>query len=117
VAWTTEFYLEDDGTSPVEEFLDSLDLKTRARFRWSMEQLRLRNVQAREPLVRHLEGDLWELREESRTDIYRIVYFFFTGRRIIFLHGFQKKTPKTPSAELGIARRRYARFMGRNKRV
>ncbi|GFP35879.1 hypothetical protein HKBW3S43_01666 [Candidatus Hakubella thermalkaliphila] len=51
------FYLEDDGTSPVEEFLDNLDLKTRARFCWSMEQLRLRNVQVREPLVRHLGGD------------------------------------------------------------
>ncbi|GFP40291.1 type II toxin-antitoxin system RelE/ParE family toxin [Candidatus Hakubella thermalkaliphila] len=68
--WTNEFYLEDDGTSPVEEFLGSLDLKTRARFCWSMEQLRLRNVQAQEPLVRHLEGELWELREESRTNIY-----------------------------------------------
>ncbi len=105
--WTIEFYLEDDSTSPVEEFLDGLDLKTRARFRWSMEQLRVRNVQAREPLVRHLEDDLWELREESRTNIYRVIYFFFTGRRIVFLHGFQKKTEKTPHQELESARRRY----------
>ena len=56
--WTTEFYLEDDGDSPVEGFLDSLDVKTRARFRWSMEELKRRNVQARAPLARHLEGDL-----------------------------------------------------------
>lgn len=86
--WTTEFFVASDDSSPVEEFLDRLDMKTRARFRWSMEQLRVRNVQAREPLVRHLEGELWELREESRTNIYRVIYFFFTGRRIIFLHGF-----------------------------
>lgn len=52
--WTVEPYLEDNGASPVEEFLDGLDLKTRARFRWSIEQLRVRNVQAREPLVRHV---------------------------------------------------------------
>ena len=77
--WMTEFYLADDGTSPVEEFLDSLDLKTRARFYWSMQQLRIRNVQAREPLARHLEGNLWELREESMTNIYRVIYFFFLG--------------------------------------
>lgn len=114
--WTTEFYLESSGGSPVEEFLDQLDLKTRARFRWSMEQLRVRNVQAREPLVRHLEGDLWELREESSTNIYRIVYFFFTGRRIIFLHGFQKKSQKTPSRELETARRRYKDFLDREGR-
>jgi phage-related protein len=114
--WTTENYIEPSGRCPVEEFLDSLDLKTRARFRWSMEQLRVRNVQAREPLARHLEGDLWELREESRTSIYRIIYFFFTGRRIIFLHGFQKKSPRTPSRELELARRRYKDFLDREGR-
>lgn len=114
--WTTEFYLEANGTSPVEEFLDRVDLKTRARFRWSMEQLRVRNVQARELLVRHLAGDLWELREESQTNIYRVVYFFFTGRRIVFLHGFQKKTQKTPRKELEVAKRRHIEFVERQKR-
>jgi len=113
--WTTEFYTEGDGTSPIEAFLDSLDLKTRARFRWSMEQLRVRNLQARAPLARHLEGDLWELREESQTNIYRIIYFFFTGRRIVFLHGFQKKTQKTPANELAMARKRYAAFKAREE--
>lgn len=109
--WRTEFYLAEDGSSPVEEFLYSLDEKTRARFRWSMEQLRVRNVHAREPLVRHLEADLWELREESRTNIYRIIYFFFTGRRIVFLHGFQKKSQKTPRRELETAKLRHQAFL------
>ena len=36
----------------------------------------------------------------------RLIYFFFTGRRIIFLHGFQKKTQRTPRREIEIARRR-----------
>ncbi len=114
--WTLEFYLEANGANPVTEFLDRLDGKTRARFRWSMEQLRLRNVQARYPLVRHLEGDLWELREESQTNIYRIVYFFFTGRRIVFLHGFQKKTQRTPRRELELAQQRHREFLARKGR-
>jgi phage-related protein len=109
--WTTEFYRDEQGGNPVEAFLDRLDLKTRARFRWSMEQLRLRNVQAREPLVRQLERDLWELREASSTNIYRVIYFFFTGRRIIFLHGFQKQTQRTPSGEIELARRRQQAFL------
>ena len=104
--WTVVFYANEQGDEPVREFLNSLDLKTKARFDWSIEQLQMRNVRAREPLVRQLEGRLWELREESTTNIYRLIYFFFTGRRIIFLHGFQKKTQRTPRREIEVARRR-----------
>ena len=111
--WTTEFYRTEQGACPVEAFLHSLDVKTRARFRWSMEQLRVRNVRAREPLVRHLDGDLWELREESSTNIYRVIYFFFTDRRIVFLHGFQKKTQRTPPREIETTQRCYDDFVDR----
>lgn len=76
-----------------------------------MEQLRARNVQARYPLIRHIGGDLWELREESQTNIFRILYVFYTGRRIVFLHGFAKKSQKTPPREIEIARRRYQDFL------
>jgi phage-related protein len=109
--WTIVFYTADDGSSPVQEFLTSLDIKTQARFAWSIEQLRVRNVMAREPLVRHLEDKLWELREESSTNIYRLIYFFFSGQRIVFLHGFQKKTQKTPHREIEIALQRLDNFM------
>ena len=54
--WTVVFYREENGRSPVREFLMSLDMKTKACFNWSIEQLRIRNVRAQEPLVRHLEG-------------------------------------------------------------
>jgi phage-related protein len=108
--WTVVFYLEDDGSSPVEDFLTGLDPRTPRRFLWSIEQLRVRNVQAREPLARHLDGKIWELREESQTNIYRLLYFFFTGRQIVFLHGFQKKTHKTPRGEIQLAQRRLDHF-------
>ena len=104
--WSVVFYIEESGKSPVREFLVSLDARTQARFLASIEQLRVRNVSAQEPLVRHLEDKLWELREESRGNIYRLLYFFFSGRRIVFLHGFQKKTQKTPRREIEIAGRR-----------
>ena len=111
--WTTEFFVERSGKSPVEDFLAALDVDTRTRFEWSFSELRRRNVLAREPLVRHLEGRLWELREESRGNIYRVVYFFFTGRRIVMVHGFQKKSRRTPPGELAVARRRYNDFIQR----
>lgn len=111
--WTIVFYVDAAGKEPVAEFLGSLDLKTQARFDWSIEQLRVRNVQAREPLVRHLEGKIWELRRESDTNIYRLLYATLSGRRILFLHSFQKKTQKTPRGEIEIAQRRLDDFVRR----
>ena len=113
--WTVVFYREENGRSPIREFLLTLDVKTKARFKWSIEQLRIRNVRAQEPLVRHLEGKLWELREESSTNIYRLLYFFFSGRRIVFLHGFQKKSQKTPRHEIEIALQRLDSFTKRQR--
>lgn len=111
--WSVVFYVDEDGNEPVKEFLKSLDIKTQARFDWSIEQLKIRNITAKEPLVRHLEGKIWELREESSTNIYRLLYFFFTGRQIVFLHGFQKKTPKTPQGEIDTALKRMKDFTKR----
>lgn len=108
--WTVEYYVDDTGQSPVGEFIRSLDNKTFSRFEWSLEQLRIRNTQAREPLVRHITGKIWELREESNTNIYRLLYFFASGHRIILLHGFAKKKQKLPGKELEVAKRRLARF-------
>lgn len=113
--WTTEFYRTEVGASPVDEFLKSLDDKTQARFIWSIEQLRILNVHAREPLVKHLEGKLWELRRTSDGNIYRLLYFFITGRKIVFVHGFQKKTQKTPQGEIEIARKRMDEYIKRRR--
>ncbi len=112
-AWTIVFYTDQHGASPVEDFLRGLDAKTRTRFAWSMEQLQLRNVSANEPLVKHLDGKIWELRRASDGNIDRLLYFFFTGRNIVFVHGFQKKTQKTPRREIDIAVRRMEEFIKR----
>jgi phage-related protein len=111
--WTIVYYTDEQGGSPIEEFLDGLDNRTRARFLWSIEQLRIRNVHASEPLVKHLEGKLWELRRASDGNIYRLLYCFFTGRLIVFVHGFQKKTDKTPRREIEIAQKRMEDFIRR----
>lgn len=111
--WHIVFFLDTQGDSPVEEFLNRLDVKTRARFVWSFEQLRVRNVHATEPLVRRVRGKLWELRRTSDGNIYRVLYFFFTGRQIVLLHGFHKKTDKTPHVEIEIAQKRMEDFLAR----
>jgi phage-related protein len=57
------------------------------------------------PTVRPLGGGLHELRSTAATGEYRVL-FCVAGRTLYALHGFQKKTQKTPPTELETARRR-----------
>ena len=111
--WSIVFYTDARGNQPLLDFLSNLDLRTQARFDWSLEQLQLRNIRAREPLVRHLEGRVWELRRKSSTNIYRLLYAVLSRRRILLLHGFQKKTQTTPRREIVTAIRRLEEFIAR----
>jgi len=46
---------------------------------------------------------LFEIRVESGSNIYRVFCFFDEGNLIILINGFQKKTQKTPRAEIELA--------------
>jgi phage-related protein len=56
--------------------------------------------------VRHLEGNLWELRMTGRDGISRAVYVTASGQRVVVVRAFVKKTQKTPPREIEIARQR-----------
>ncbi len=62
--------------------------------------------QVREPYVKHLEDRLWEMRLSGPSTIARAIYVTASGRRIVVLHAFVKKTEKTPRRALEIARAR-----------
>ena len=75
--FTVEFYEKENGEKPCLLFLNTLEVKLRAKaFR-----------------------DL-KLLEEKGTNIIRNLYFFFVGNKIIVTHGFRKKTQKTPPGEI-----------------
>lgn len=56
--------------------------------------------------VRHLEDKLWELRITGRDGISRAIYVTASGRRMVILRIFIKKTQKTPPREIELARER-----------
>jgi phage-related protein len=56
--------------------------------------------------VKHLEDKLWELRITGRDGISRAIYVTATGRRMVILRVFIKKTQKTPPREIELARER-----------
>ncbi|MCL2309838.1 MAG: type II toxin-antitoxin system RelE/ParE family toxin [Proteobacteria bacterium] len=58
------------------------------------------------PLVRHLQGDLWEIRSNLGNRIARVI-FAVEGDTMYLLHGFIKATQKTQPADLALAQRRW----------
>ncbi len=60
----------------------------------------------REPYVKHLEGPVWEMRLKGRDGIARAAYVTATGRRVVVVHVFRKKTQKAPRREIELALRR-----------
>lgn len=99
------FFHNPSGREPVREWLKELDKADRAvigediklvQFRWPLGM----------PLVRKLEADLWEVRSHLRDG--RIARVFFTVHRtqMVLLHGFIKKSQKTPSDEMALAQGR-----------
>ena len=56
--------------------------------------------------VKHLEDKLWELRISGRDGIARAIYVTATGKRVVIVRAFVKKTQKTPGHELELARQR-----------
>lgn len=57
------------------------------------------------PLVKKLESDLWEVRSSLPGGIARTFFTVWEGFMVL-LHGFIKKTQKTPLDELALARKR-----------
>jgi phage-related protein len=60
----------------------------------------------KEPYVKHLEGPLWEVRLKAPDGIARAIYITATGRRVVVIRVFAKKTEKTPRREIELALRR-----------
>ena len=110
------FYDRPDGKEPAKEFLLSLDKKMRAKMLRTVELLSRNGYALREPLSKPLgDGIFDELRAQVGSDISRVLYFFFIGRKIILTNGFIKKTQKTPAAEIERAKQYRAEFLRREE--
>lgn len=99
MVWKIECYLDARGRNPVEEFIRSLTGPEQAILRARIAFLSEVGNRAREPLSKSLGKGLFELRTKSS----RIVYCFKPGSVIVLLHGFTKKSQRTPQRELQTA--------------
>ena len=109
--WIVDYYRDAKGNEPVKEFLNSLSLPAKAKMMRLIELLTERGVLLKEPYARHIKGKLRELRIKDSHGAVRVLYFTYTGRRFILLHGFIKKTEKTPDREIKIAEKRMGDYI------
>ncbi len=87
------------------EFFQKQRQKVKDKIVWTFELIEQLDV-VPETYLKHLEGTdgLYEIRVQQGSDIFRIFYFFDEGKLVVLLNGFQKKSQKTPKAEIQKAR-------------
>lgn len=99
------FYRTADGKEPVREWIKSLDLEDRkivgkdiqkVEFGWPIGL----------PVCRSLTKGLWEVRSNiSHGRIARVIFCIADGSMVL-LHGFIKKTQRTPQHDMDLALKR-----------
>jgi phage-related protein len=103
------FFKTPGGTEPVREWLISLSAEARKEV-----GAEIRSVQNGWPLgkpyVDGFGGGLYEVRTSHGGQRYRVFFIILDGTMVL-LHGFQKKTQKTPTVEINLARRRQKEVM------
>lgn len=108
--WTIDFYKTKSGNCPVRKYLLNLSPRSRIKILETMEYLETFGIELKEPFVKYLGDKIFELRAKDSEGIYRVLYFAAEGKRFIMLHGFTKKTQKTPRKEFEIALKRKKEF-------
>ncbi len=108
-----EFYTKKNGESPVLEFIGSLDIQMKARLFRTIQLLQLHGNTIHGSFSKPLGGGIFEIRTRAGSNISRVLYFFFIGRKIILTNGFIKKTQKTPPQEIETAKKYRAEYIDR----
>uniref|UniRef100_UPI003A92938A type II toxin-antitoxin system RelE/ParE family toxin n=1 Tax=Salmonella enterica TaxID=28901 RepID=UPI003A92938A len=93
--YTIEYYSET-----VRLEIDQLPSGMRVRYKHLTERMAIYGGNLGEPHTSAFGDGLFELRIKGADGIARVFYCTLSGKRIVVLHSFIKKTQKTPSAEL-----------------
>ena len=102
MAWSVETL---NGTVDAEVAELPADMRARlVRISELIESVGLPNV--KEPHVRHIRRQLWEIRLKGKAGIARALYVTAKEQRVVIVKAFIKKTEKTPTGEINLALQR-----------
>ncbi len=102
------FFRTDSGTEPVREWLRGLSRGDKVKIGGDILAVQ-RTWPVGKPLVDHLGNGIWEVRSKLKDRIARVL-FVVDGEEMVLLHGFVKKTQRTPRQDLDLARKRKRQY-------
>lgn len=111
------FYRDINGNEPAADYINALKNKNDKDSKINLNKihdyikiLSEYGKAAGEPYIKHIEGEIWELRPLRN----RIFFVAWNEDRFILLHHFIKKTQKTPKREIDKAKREYDDLLERS---
>lgn len=117
--YTVEFYEDKDGKSEVRDYLVELakDARTDKNARINknkifayIKAIEEYGTRIGQPIVKHIEDDLWELRPLSN----RIFFFYWKDNKFVLVHHYIKKSQKAPKKEIEKAKRNIKDWLERD---
>ncbi len=110
------FYRTKDGSRPVGDYIKELagknDKNSRVKLHKIQDYINALSeygLQLKEPYIKHVDGEIWELRPLRD----RIFYVAWHNGSFVLLHSFMKKTQRTPQREKEQAKRELADLIER----
>ena len=107
------FYTTERDDSPIDDFLDGLDKKSRAKVAAHLSILEEQGPNLKRPYADVVRGKIRELRVHHSSNQYRILYFFHLREQIVLVHAFSKKTQQLREKDIELAERRMEDWMRR----
>ena len=110
------FYEDENGYNEVLAVIHDLECKSptdkSSRINYQkiiayLDMLEEKGLQLKEPFIKHIEDDIWELRPLRN----RIFFAYYKDNRFIVLTYFLKKSQKTPRREIERAKRVFKNFL------
>lgn len=117
--YSVEFYEDKNGESEVRDYLEQLSQEAieskNARINKEkifayIRALQIYGTRIGNPIVKHIQGDLWELRPLSN----RIFFFYWKEYKFVLVHHYVKKSQKAPKKEIKKAMNNIKDWMERN---
>ena len=104
---TIKYYKTKNKKCYIKEFIDSQPVKIQQKILWTLKLLKELEF-LREPYFKKLTNtdNLWEVSIDYGSNTFRLIGFLDKGYFVVLVHGFRKKSQKTPKQAIALAQNR-----------